>query len=413
MITRRLLEAPDRRGRIFLAMLVGLAVLVPVLNLALPPSSLLHVPTSMLGLWGKYLCYAVLALSLDLVWGYCGILSLGHGAFFALGGYAMGMYLMRQIGSRGVYAHPLLPDFMVFLNWPELPFYWWGFNWFGYALLMVFLVPGALAFVFGWFAFRSRVTGVYLSIITQALTYALMLGFFRNNFGFGGNNGLTDFKDILGFSVQSAPTRAALFALSALALAACYLIAQAVVRSKAGKILVAVRDEESRTRFLGYRVENYKTFVFTLSAGMAALAGALYVPQVGIINPSEFAPANSIEIVIWVAVGGRGSLVGAALGALIVNYAKTTFTTGLLAPYWLFALGGLFVLVTIFLPKGILGLWGKRPPPPTSAADTPLPGVVDKARTGAISAAARARDFERGAQAPARSAAAAIAQPAE
>ena len=358
MITRRLLEAPDGRGRIFLAVLLGLALLVPVLNLALPPASPLHVPTSMLALWGKYLCYALLALSLDLVWGYCGILSLGHGAFFALGGYAMGMYLMRQIGSRGVYAHPVLPDFMVFLNWPELPFYWWGFNWFPYALLMVFLVPGALAFVFGWFAFRSRVTGVYLSIITQALTYALMLGFFRNNFGFGGNNGLTDFKDILGFNVQAAPTRAALFALSALALAAGYLVAQAVVRSKAGKVLIALRDEESRTRFLGYRVENYKTFVFTLSAAMAALAGALYVPQVGIINPSEFAPANSIEAVIWTAVGGRATLGGPIIGAVLVNAGKSYFT-GVLSDSWLFVLGGLFIAVTLFLPQGLVGTLAK------------------------------------------------------
>ena len=250
---------------------------------------------------------------------------------------------------------------MVFLNWKELPFFWYGFNWFPYAALMILLVPGALAFVFGWFAFRSRVTGVYLSIITQALTYALMLGFFRNNFGFGGNNGLTDFKDILGFNVQSAQTtrpRCSRCRRSRWALG--YLIAQAVVRSKAGKVLIAIRDAESRTRFIGYRVENYKTFVFTLSACMAAVAGALYVPQVGIINPSEFAPANSIEYVIWVAVGGRGTLVGGALGAVLVNYAKTTFTTGLLAPYWLFALGALFVLVTIFLPKGILGLLPQR-----------------------------------------------------
>jgi urea transport system permease protein len=376
MIMNRLLAAPDGRGWIFLAVLAAVAVGVPCLNLLVPSASLFHIPTSMVELWGKYLCYALLALSLDLVWGYCGILSLGHGAFFALGGYAMGMYLMRQIGTRGVYAHPLLPDFMVFLNWKELPFYWWGFNWFPYAALMILLVPGLLAFVFGWFAFRSRVTGVYLSIITQALTYALMLGFFRNNLGFGGNNGLTDFKDILGFNVQSAATRAALFALSAVALGIGYLIAQAVVCSKAGKVLVAIRDAESRARFLGYRVENYKTNVFTLSACMAAVAGALYVPQVGIINPSEFAPANSIEYVIWVAVGGRGTLVGAALGALLVNYAKTTFTTGMLAPYWLFALGGLFVLVTIFLPRGVLGLLAMRtarPRPNGAPAPGPAP----------------------------------------
>ena len=360
MITRRLLEAPDGRGWIFLAILGVAAIAVPLLNLMVPASSPLHVSTSMVALWGKYLCYALLALSLDLVWGYCGILSLGHGAFFALGGYAMGMYLMRQIGTRGVYAHPILPDFMVFLNWQELPWFWYGFDMFPFAMLMVFVVPGLLAFVFGWFAFRSRVTGVYLSIITQALTYALMLGFFRNNFGFGGNNGLTDFKDILGFNVQAQQTRVVLFVFSALALALGYLIARAVVQSKAGKVLISIRDAESRTRFIGYRVENYKTFVFTLSACMAGLAGALYVPQVGIINPSEFNPANSIEMVIWVAVGGRGTLVGAALGAVIVNYAKSTFTTGLLAPYWLFALGALFVFVTIFLPKGIMGLLPQR-----------------------------------------------------
>ncbi len=356
MITRRLIEASDNRGLIFLAILAAAIVIVPILHLAVPPTSAFHLGTSAVALWGKYLCYALLALSLDLVWGYCGILSLGHGAFFALGGYAMGMYLMRQIGTRGVYAHPILPDFMVFLNWKELPWFWYGFDMFWFAMLMVLLVPGLLAFVFGWFAFRSRVTGVYLSIITQALTYALMLGFFRNNFGFGGNNGLTDFKDILGYSVQSPVTRTVLFMLSAFALGLGYIIARWVVTSKAGKVLIAVRDAESRTRFLGYRVDNYKTFVFTLSACMAAVAGALYVPQVGIINPSEFTPANSIEVVIWVAVGGRGTLVGAALGAVIVNYAKSTFTTGLLAPYWLFALGGLFVVVTIFLPKGILGL---------------------------------------------------------
>jgi urea transport system permease protein len=369
MITRRLLEAPDGRGWIFLGILLAAAIIVPLLNLAVPPSSPLHVSTTTVALWGKYLCFALLALSLDLVWGYCGILSLGHGAFFALGGYAMGMYLMRQIGTRGVYAHPILPDFMVFLNWQELPWFWYGFDHFPYAAFMILAVPGVLAFVFGWFAFRSRVTGVYLSIITQALTYALMLGFFRNNFGFGGNNGLTDFKDILGFNVQSSATRAALFSISALALGIGYLIAQAVVRSKAGKVLIAIRDAESRTRFLGYRVENYKTFVFTLSACMAGVAGALYVPQVGIINPSEFAPANSIEVVIWVAVGGRGTLIGAAIGAVLVNYAKSVFTIGALAPYWLFVLGAMFVLVTMFLPKGVLGLLPKH------AAGVPSPFV--------------------------------------
>jgi urea transport system permease protein len=345
----------DRSVGALVLIILGLAVAVPVLNLTLSPESPFHVPTYLVALWGKYACYALLALSIDLIWGYCGILSLGHGAFFALGGYAMGMYLMRQIGTRGVYANPILPDFMVFLNWDHLPFYWWGFDHFAYAAVMVLLVPGLLAFVFGWFAFRSRVTGVYLSIITQALTFALMLGFFRNNFGFGGNNGLTDFKDILGFSVQAAGTRNALFALTCLALAAALVMCRAIVTSKFGKVLVAIRDAESRVRFLGYRVESYKLVVFTFSACMAGLAGALYVPQVGIINPSEFAPANSIEEVIWVAVGGRGTLIGAILGAVVVNYGKTYFTSGPLAPYWLFVLGGLFVGVTLLLPRGIVG----------------------------------------------------------
>jgi urea transport system permease protein len=356
MIIRTLL-ADDRRGAIFLGLLGLAAVIVPFCHLVFPSSSLLHVSTSSVALWGKYLCFAILALSLDLIWGYAGILSLGHGAFFALGGYAMGMYLMRQIGTRGVYANPLLPDFMVFLNWKELPWYWWGFDMFPFAMAMVLLAPGILAFVFGWFAFRSRVTGVYLSIITQMLTYALWLSFFRNDMGFGGNNGLTDFKDILGFNVQAPGTRATLFSVTAIVLMLCYVIARYVVSSKLGKVLVAIRDAESRTRFLGYRVDAYKTFLFTLSACMAGVAGALYVPQVGIINPSEFHPANSIEVVIWVAVGGRGTLVGAALGAIVVNFAKTTFTSGILAPYWLFVLGAMFVFVTIYLPKGIIGTW--------------------------------------------------------
>jgi urea transport system permease protein len=350
-----LLRALDRSSAAFLILIAAVAVVVPTLNLAVPETSALHVPTYLVALFGKYLCYALLALSIDLIWGYCGILSLGHGAFFALGGYAMGMYLMRQIGTRGVYANPVLPDFMVFLNWHELPIYWYGFSHFAYAVLMIVLVPGLLAFVFGWFAFRSRVTGVYLSIITQALTYALMLGFFRNNFGFGGNNGLTDFKDILGFNVQSAETRAALFAISCAALALGFIICRLIITSKFGKVLVAIRDAEARTRFLGYRVESYKVFVFTLSACIAGIAGALYVPQVGIINPSEFAPANSIEAVIWVAVGGRGTLTGAVLGAVLVNYAKTYFTSGPLAPYWLFMLGSLFVAVTLLLPRGVIG----------------------------------------------------------
>ena len=355
MITSLLLSSLDRRARIFLALIAAAAVLIPVLNLALPVTSPLHVPTYIVALLGKYICFAVLALALDLVWGYCGILSLGHGAFFALGGYAMGMYLMRQIGTRGVYAHPVLPDFMVFLNWKELPWYWYGFSSFPFAMFMVLAVPGFLAFALGWLAFRSRVTGVYLSIITQALTYALLLAFFRNDMGFGGNNGLTDFKDIVGFPIQAQTTRVAMLVASLALLAAAFIVARVLVASTFGKVLVAIRDAESRTRFLGYRVENYKLFVFTVSACMAGLAGALYVPQVGIINPSEFSPLNSLEVVVWVALGGRGTLIGAILGALVVNYARTVITTGFLAPYWLFVLGFMFVIVTIFLPKGILG----------------------------------------------------------
>lgn len=355
MITSMLAGALNRGSIVFLALLAAFTVAVPVLNLAVPETSVFHVPTYAVALMGKYLCYALLALSIDLIWGFCGILSLGHGAFFALGGYAMGMYLMRQIGPRGVYGDPVLPDFMVFLNWKELPWYWYGFDQFWFAALMVVLVPGVLAFVFGWFAFRSRVTGVYLSIITQALTFALMLAFFRNNMGFGGNNGLTDFKDLLGFDLQSDTTRAGLLVATCIALALGFLICRRVITSQLGKVLVAVRDAESRTRFLGYRVEAYKLFVFTLSACIAGVAGALYVPQVGIINPSEFAPANSIEAVIWVAVGGRGTLIGAILGGVLVNFAKT-WLTGSFPELWLFVLGGMFVAVTLFLPRGIVGL---------------------------------------------------------
>lgn len=356
IVIRPLLGGPA--GLVTLAVLLGAALLVPALNLLPSPSSSLHVPTWAVSLCGKYLCYALLALSIDLIWGFCGILSLGHGAFFALGGYAIGMHLMRNIGPRGVYGHPVLPDFMVFLNWKELPWYWYGFDSFAFACLMVVLVPGLLAFVFGWFAFRSRVSGVYFSIISQAMTFALMLAFFRNNMGFGGNNGLTDFKDILGFDLQADGTRAALFVLSALALAAALLAARAIVASRFGRVLLAIRDGESRVRFLGYPVDHYKLFVFTVSAVMAGIAGALYVPQVGIINPSEFAPANSIEIVIWVAVGGRGTLHGAILGAFLVNYAKTWLTAAM-PELWLFALGGLFVAVTLLMPKGLVGLLGK------------------------------------------------------
>jgi len=356
MITRLLLS--DRGSRWLFAILIAAAVLVPVCNLLVPAGSALHIPTYTVTLLGKYLCYALLALSVDLIWGYCGILSLGHGAFFALGGYCMGMYLMRQIGERGVYGNAELPDFMVFLNWQELPWYWYGFDMFPFAMLMVLLVPGLLAFVFGALAFRSRVSGVYLSIITQALTYALLLAFFRNEMGFGGNNGLTDFKDILGFSLQADGTRVALFLASCLALGLGYLACRYLVTSRFGRVIVAIRDAESRARFVGYRVERYKMWLFTFSAVLAGIAGALYVPQVGIINPGEFAPLNSIEVVVWVAVGGRGTLFGAALGALLVNYAKTYFTAAL-PEVWLYALGLLFVLVTVLLPQGVVGLLGK------------------------------------------------------
>ena len=348
----------DRGGQIFLALLALATLAVPLLNL-LPESSAFHISTYTVTLLGKYLAFALLAMAVDLAWGYLGILSLGHGAFFALGGYAMGMYLMRQIGERGVYGDPLLPDFMVFLNWEALPWFWHGFDMFWFAMLMVMLAPGLLAFVFGWLAFRSRVTGVYLSIITQALTYALMLAFFRNEMGFGGNNGLTDFKEILGFSLQADGTRIGLFVASAILLALGYIACRVVVSSRLGRVAQAIRDAEDRTRFAGFRVERVKLAIFTFSAVLAGIAGALYVPQVGIINPGEFSPLNSIEIVIWVAVGGRASLYGAAMGALMVNYGKTYFTAAM-PEAWLFALGALFVLVTIFLPRGVIGLLRKK-----------------------------------------------------
>ncbi|KMT64380.1 urea ABC transporter permease subunit UrtC [Catenovulum maritimum] len=324
-------------------------------NLVFEPGSALHVSTYTVTLLGKYLCYALLALSVDLVWGYCGILSLGHGAFFALGGYAMGMYLMRQIGDRGVYGNPELPDFMVFLNWDSLPWYWAGSDSFIWMAVMVVLIPGLLAYVFGSMAFKSRVSGVYLSIMTQAMTYALLLAFFRNEMGFGGNNGLTDFKDILGFSLQSDTTRIVLFIITAVMLAIGYAISHYIVKSKMGRVVTAIRDSESRVRFVGYKPENYKVWIFVVSGVLAGIAGALYVPQVGIINPGEFSPLNSIEMVIWVAIGGRGTLYGAIIGALVVSYAKTRFTA-IMPEAWLFALGGLFVLVTLFLPKGLAGL---------------------------------------------------------
>jgi len=355
------LAAPTWRERVplLMAVLFAITLLAAVGNLAFPEDSAFHVSTYTVTLLGKYLCYALLALSVDVVWGYCGILSLGHGAFFGLGGYALGMHLMRQIGDRGVYGHPELPDFMVFLNWPELPWYWYGFDQFWFAALMVLLVPGTLAYAFGYLAFRSRVVGVYLSIMTQALTYALMLAFFRNEMGFGGNNGLTDFKDLLGFDLQADTTRVALLAASALALGLGFQCSRWILGSKMGRVIIAVRDDEARTRFIGFHTEKYKIWLFVYSAVLAAIAGALYVPQVGIINPGEFSPLNSIEVVVWVAVGGRGTLYGAIIGAVLVNYAKTRFTA-VWPEAWLFALGGLFVAVTVFLPQGIVGLWRQR-----------------------------------------------------
>jgi len=349
----------DRGEPGLLIALILVAAGVPILNLLVPVSSGLHLSTYGITLIGKYLCYAMLALSVDLIWGYCGILSLGQGAFFALGGYSMGMYLMRQIGTRGVYGDSVLPDFMVFLNWKSLPWFWYGFDHFAWATLMILAVPAVLALVFGWFAFRSRVSGVYFSIITQALTYALMLAFFRNDMGFGGNNGFTDFKDILGFDLHFDGLRVLLLVITVLALAGSYLLCRFLVHSRAGRVMRAIRDAESRTRFLGYPVESYKLWAFVISAVIAGLAGALYVPQVGIINPSEFAPINSIEVVIWVAVGGRGTLYGAIAGAVLVNYAKT-YLTGAFPEVWLFALGALFVLVTLFLPNGLIRLLPNR-----------------------------------------------------
>ena len=344
----------SRLRQIVFLSIIALTFYVMLANVLLPRSLGLALDSYSLTIIGKYLCFAMLAVALDLVWGYCGILSLGHAAFFSLGGYAMGMYLMRQIGARGTYGDPLLPDFMVFLNWDELPWFWYGFDMFWFAGLMVLLAPGILAFVFGWFAFRSRVSGVYLSIITQALTYALMLAFFRNEMGFGGNNGLTDFKDILGYPLASEATRVSLMLASGVSLLVSLVLCQRLLSTKFGRVLVAVRDSESRTRFLGYRVEHFKLVTFVVSAMIAGLAGALYVPQVGIINPGEFSPLASIEVVVWVALGGRGSLYGAALGAIVVNAAKTFFT-GFYPEAWLFFLGAIFVISTLYLPRGILG----------------------------------------------------------
>jgi urea transport system permease protein len=339
---------------LFLAICLVGTLGLPALNLLTPAGSWLHVPDFLIPLLGKYFCYGIVALAMDLIWGYSGILSLGHGVFFALGGYCMGMYLMRSIGKEGVYRSDL-PDFMVFLDWKELPWFWHGFSWFPYAIVMALLVPTVLAYVFGFFAFRSRIRGVYFSIITQAMTFALMLFFFRNNTGLGGNNGLTDYKKLLGFDLHQPSTRVALYMITCVALALSYLLCRYVVKSKAGRVLMAIRDAESRVMFSGYNPLNYKLFAWTLSALLCGIAGALYTPQVGIINPSELQPSNSIEMAIWVAVGGRGTLVGPLLGALLINAAKSIFTVQLPAA-WLFILGGLFIGVTLFLPKGLMGL---------------------------------------------------------
>ncbi len=340
---------------------ISVIIVIPALNLMLQPDSFFHVPDYLIILLGKFLCYAIVALAIDLIWGYTGILSLGHGVFFALGGYAMGMHLMRNIGKEGVYRSEL-PDFMVFLDWKELPWYWYGFDNFAFTMLMVILIPGLFAFLFGFFAFRSRIKGVYFAIITQAMTYALMLLFFRNNTGFGGNNGLTDFKRILGFSLQEPSTKMALYVVSAVFLFMSYLLCRYIVKSKFGRVLTAIRDAEGRVMFSGYNPLRYKLFVWTLSAVLCGIAGALYVPQVGIINPSEMQPANSIEMAIWVAVGGRATLFGAATGALLVNGLKSWFTVAF-PDLWLYVLGILFIAVTLFFPRGLIGLFDyfKRP----------------------------------------------------
>ncbi|MDR2460546.1 MAG: urea ABC transporter permease subunit UrtC [Deltaproteobacteria bacterium] len=346
----------DRSTRIFLIITVTFTVLVASLSF-LPQESFFSVGQLTVAVLGKYLCLATLAISIDLVWGYMGILTLGHGAFFALGGYAFGMYLMRQIGDRGVYVSEL-PDFMVFIGWEKFPWYWQGTEFFLYALVLVFLAPGLLAFLFGWTAFRSRVSGVYFSIISQAMTYALMLAFFLNALGFGGNNGFTDFKSILGFDIKTRGMAATLFCLSSAAMMGTYLLCRYIASSRLGLVLMAVRDNEDRVRFIGYRVERVKLFIFTLSAMLAGLAGALYVPQTGIINPNSFAPLFSIEMVICVALGGRGRLYGAVIGAVLVNYLKTSLTN-LFPNAWLFVFGLLFVVVTVFLPDGVAGLFGQ------------------------------------------------------
>ena len=357
-LTLRVFAALDRKAWIALGVFLAVALIaVPVLHLAVPPESIFHVSTYTITLIGKIMCYALVAVAMDLIWGYGGILSLGHGLFFALGGYAFGMYLMRQIGRDGSYQSDL-PDFMVFLDWKELPWFWLGSDSFGWAAFLVLAVPAVVAFVFGYFAFRSRIKGVYFSIITQALTYAAMLLFFRNETGFGGNNGFTDFKRILGYSITAPETRLVLFGLTAIALAATLVFAAWLVKSKFGRVLTAIRDAESRVMFIGYNPLWYKLSIWVISAVLCGIAGALYVPQVGIINPSEMSTANSIEIAIWVAVGGRGTLIGPVIGAFVVNLAKSWFTVSF-PEYWLFFLGLLFIVVTLLLPQGLVGLWKK------------------------------------------------------
>jgi urea transport system permease protein len=338
----------------FIVALILVCAVAPLLNLVIPAGSMFHLSDYAVALLGKIMCYAICALAMDLIWGYTGILSLGHGLFFALGGYAMGMYLMRQIGRDGNYKSDL-PDFMVFLDWKALPWHWTFSDSFVATLLFIVLVPGLVAFVFGFFAFRSRIKGVYFSIITQAMTFAAMLLFFRNETGFGGNNGFTDFKRILGIAIATPSMRMVLFVLTGLTLLGFYLFSRWLVGSKFGRVLQAIRDAESRVMFSGYNPLGYKLTIWTLSAVMCGVAGALYVPQVGIINPSEMSPANSIEIAIWAAVGGRATLIGPIVGAFLVNGAKSWLTVT--APeFWLYFLGALFIAVTLFLPNGVVGL---------------------------------------------------------
>jgi urea transport system permease protein len=352
----RFLQATPRAGWVALAVFAAITlVLLPLLHLAVPAGSPFHVSSYVITLIGKIMCYAIVAVAMDLIWGYAGILSLGHGLFFALGGYAFGMYLMRQIGRDGSYQSDL-PDFMVFLDWKELPWYWTGSDSILWVVVLAVLLPALVAYVFGYFAFRSRIKGVYFSIITQALTFAAMLLFFRNETGFGGNNGFTDFKRILGYPITAPETRVALFAASALMLMMTLIVGRYLVTSKFGRVLAAIRDAESRVMFLGYNPLYYKLAIWTISAVLCGIAGALYVPQVGIINPGEMSTANSIEIAIWVAVGGRATLIGPVLGAAIVNLSKSFFTQAF-PEYWLFFLGALFVVVTLWLPHGVVGLW--------------------------------------------------------